>query len=144
MPHLPLGVVQAVSSISKNKPDCPEDFGREQMETLQIKDRRHQQATEKWRSSLADSRRRVQGELSLPLLAHMLDELGVGEQESVRQWTHSDSGLPSGTGGLPNAELTPRQLPANSKWGIKARRAAVTEPQEAALREDAPNQVDVG
>ena len=48
------------------------------------------------------------------------------------------------TEALPDSEWTLRKLPANSQWGLKARRADVADPRGGVLWEGALNQVDIG
>ena len=77
----------------------------------------------------------MQGKINLPLLAHMLDELGMGGQKWIKQFTE---GFPvigdiSEPGVYPEQQcddpgLKPHQLLTNAKYRIKARTKSVTDP----------------
>ena len=91
----------------------------------------------------------IQGKLELTLLAHTLRELEMGGQKWAHQFANAFLiGGPLAEPGVylaqtcGDAELTPQQLLTSSKWRVKTRRAAVTDPHEGALWGDALNQVD--
>ena len=139
--HLPTDAAEAVRFILRNWPGLLKEFRGEQIGTLRIRARQRQQGTEKWRCFSTDAYRRAQSELELPLLAHMLREVGMGGGAGTGTTIHErvSDGLSLSeprahpTKVCPDAELTPQQLPGNSEWRIKARRASVTDPHEGTL-----------
>ena len=149
--HLPQDILEAIGFISKNEPDTIKAFWESRIEQLKKKAFNCRRATEKWKKSLTNEQKTVQGKINLPLLAHMLNELGMGGQVWVRQFTE---GFPvigeiSEPGVYPeqqcaDPELKPHQLLTNAKYRLKARMKSVTDPHEGKLWDDAVEQVEKG
>lgn len=83
--HLPLAVAGAARSVSGNEPNCPKDFRRKQMGTLKIG--RQMPTGNKLAKTNADRKLQIgeillQGQLDLPLLAHVLNDSGMGGKKS--------------------------------------------------------------
>ena len=97
-----------------------------------------------WGNSLPNEQKAVQGKVNLPLPSHMLNGLGAGGQESVKQFTNGFPviGILSEPGVYPkrpreDPPLAPHQLPTSAKYSMKARMWSVTDPHEGQVWEDA-------
>ena len=78
--HLPQDVMRAIRFISKNGPDIIEAFWESRIERLKQNAFGCKRVTEEWGKSLSDEQKAAQGKINLPLLANMLNELGMGGQ----------------------------------------------------------------
>ena len=94
-------------------------------------------ATEEWEDSPSKEQRRKQGKLGLPLLVHMMDEVGTGEQELGMQFANGFPVVWSlaelvayPTQNRAEPELAPQRLMTNLKWRAQARGAAVADPND--------------
>ena len=132
---------KALRFISENGPDLLKDFRKKQNEELRKKARQRRQGTDKWRNSLSDAQRMVQGRLNLPPSAHVMNKLGTGGQKRAHQFTNGclkeeNQAAPGVDSTRTNAypELTPQQSLTNSRWRVKARRASVTDTPQGAPR----------
>ena len=123
--HLPQDVMTAMRFISKNESNTIKASWESKIEQLEKKAFRCAKVAEEWEKSLPDEQKAAQGKIKLPLLAHMLNELGMGGQKWVKQFTE---GFPvmgelSEPGVYPEQqcdgpELKPHQLLTNAKYRI--------------------------
>ena len=79
--------MRAIRFISKNEPDAIKASWESRIEQLKKKAFRCKRATEGWGKSVLGEQRAAQGKINLPLLAHMLNEIGKGGQMWVKQFT---------------------------------------------------------
>ena len=84
--RLPQDVGESVRLTPENAPNLLRFIWRQQIEALRAKARACRLGIEKWRASLSDARRTVQGKRNLPLLAHMLNDLGMGVEKRAQQF----------------------------------------------------------
>ena len=142
--HLPQDVFKAIDFVAQNDADILKDFWGNQISRLEEIEYRCRKATEKWRESLSADQIKVQGEINLPLLAIMLEKLGMGGQKWVRQFQNGfpivgnleESGVyPVQT--CPDPDISPDRLFDSAKWRLKARRGSVADPNEGALWNEA-------
>ena len=84
--HLPQDILEAIGFISKNEPDTIKAFWESRIEQLK-KAFNCGRVTEERGKSLSGERKAEQEKINLPHLAHMLNELGMGGQLWVRQFT---------------------------------------------------------
>ena len=149
--HLPQDVTDAIDFVVQNDADVLKEFWGDQISRLAEIEFRCRKATRKWRNSLSEDQKKVQGKVNLPLLAIMLEKLGMGGQLWVRQF---QNGFPI-VGNLeepgvypqqscPDPEISPDRLYDSVKWRLKARKASVTDPNEGALWDEAIAQVEKG
>ena len=76
--HLPQDVYEAIDFVAQSDADVLKEFWENQISRLEMIEYRCQRATERWRESLSTDQMKVQGKINLPLLAIMLDKLGMG------------------------------------------------------------------
>ena len=78
--HLPPDVFEAVQFASDNESNFLKFFCGHQMGTLKQTAARCSRASKEWGNSLTGDQRKVQGEVNLPRLAHLLGEVTIGRQ----------------------------------------------------------------
>ena len=149
--HLPQDVYEAIDFATQNDADVLKEFWENQISRLEEIEYRCRGATERWRESLSTDQMKVQGKINLPLLAIMLEKLGMGGQKWVKQF---QEGFPI-VGDLeepgvypvhecPDPEISPDRLFGSARWRLNARRGSVTDPNEGALWSEAVCQVEKG
>ena len=149
--HLPQDVYEAIDFVTQNDADVLKEFWENQISRLEEIEYRCREATKRWRESLSTDQMKVQGKINLPLLAIMLEKLGMGGQKWVKQF---QDGFPI-VGDLeepgvypaqecPDPEISPDRLFGSAKWRLNARRGSVTDPNEGALWNEALCQVEKG
>ena len=145
--HLSQDVLEAAQLASDNESNFIKFSLGAQIAKLELKACRFGRTTGKWKDSLTQERGKVQG----TLLAHVLDELKMRGQVWATQFRAGSSivGSMEEPGAhpphtCPPPELTPEQLLGNSKWRIKAGRAAVTDPNVRASWGEALDQAAKG
>ena len=79
--------MRAIRLILENGPDTYKAFWESRMQQLKKKVFRCKRATEDSEKSLSNGQKAAQGKINLPLPAHMLNELGMGGQLWVKQFT---------------------------------------------------------
>ena len=142
--HLPRDVADAARFFSENGPRPLIFFWRRQIEASRTRAREYTRGTEERGASLSREQQMAQGKLDFPLLVQISRGLRTGGKRRIRQFSTGFQIVGSLRGPCAGAEMSPRQLPSNSKWRVEAGRAAAADPQESAFRGDAPGQVDRG